>query len=305
MKFYEKFTVSTVLLLSSSTYLNGQEYDVSSQTQICGGYNYNISGDSEDIVDQALWGIYYLFSQQVVEEETKDIVHVTDTMLLAVGQHYSIYHNPEFLEHYRQWVNSNRARGKKVTNLVYLPPAPISERLDLLEHSSDYGESNIGDPVQIYKRKSDNTIISCLVYGDYLTTSQNIREFEKWEITTETSEVLGYKCTKALTRYGGRTYTAWFCPDIPISDGPWKFYGLPGLIMKVEDAEHIFSFEAIGIEKFDDAVIVLDSNLEKCKLKYFNKRAEYNRTNIDAMFLSGGSTYRVFLRPYLYFQMEK
>lgn len=55
--------------------------------------------------------------------------------------------------------------------------------------------------------------------------------------------------SKATCTFRGREYTAWFCVDIPISNGPWKFGGLPGLILKVYDKDHLFVFESIEIEK--------------------------------------------------------
>lgn len=47
--------------------------------------------------------------------------------------------------------------------------------------------------------------------------------------------ILDYKCIKATTRFRGRDYTAWVTKELPINDGPWKFYGLPGLILQIED----------------------------------------------------------------------
>ncbi|MBU3814175.1 MAG: GLPGLI family protein, partial [Candidatus Bacteroides intestinipullorum] len=43
-------------------------------------------------------------------------------------------------------------------------------------------------------------------------------------------------------------WTVWFTPDIPVSEGPWKLHGLPGLILQAEDSEHWFSFACIEIE---------------------------------------------------------
>lgn len=59
--------------------------------------------------------------------------------------------------------------------------------------------------------------------------------------------ILGYKCYKATTDFYGRHYTAWFAPDIPLQVGPYKFCGLPGLIMKVEDSEKYFSWTVFSI----------------------------------------------------------
>lgn len=70
---------------------------------------------------------------------------------------------------------------------------------------------------------------------------------KKWSIENSVDSVFGYKCQKAITEYGGRKYIVWFTRDIPISTGPWKFAGLPGIILKATDTEHNFSFECIGL----------------------------------------------------------
>jgi GLPGLI family protein len=68
-----------------------------------------------------------------------------------------------------------------------------------------------------------------------------------WEITAKTDTILGLACIQALTRYGGRNYQVWFSPEIPISDGPWTFRGLPGLILKVKDEWGWYTFTATRI----------------------------------------------------------
>lgn len=69
-----------------------------------------------------------------------------------------------------------------------------------------------------------------------------------WEIEEDTATIAGYRCQKANCTFRGREYTAWFSMDIPISNGPWKFGGLPGLILKVYDKDLLFVFECIGVE---------------------------------------------------------
>ena len=68
-----------------------------------------------------------------------------------------------------------------------------------------------------------------------------------WTFSDEVCTILGYRCRKAMCRFRGRTWTAWYVSEIPISDGPWKFAGLPGLILKVEDDRGHYSFSCIAV----------------------------------------------------------
>ncbi|HMP29895.1 MAG TPA: GLPGLI family protein [Saprospiraceae bacterium] len=67
-------------------------------------------------------------------------------------------------------------------------------------------------------------------------------EIPKWEITNENDTINGLFVIKAFTSYGGRNYTAWFSPTIPINEGPYVFRNLPGLAVKVHDDENNFTF---------------------------------------------------------------
>ena len=63
-----------------------------------------------------------------------------------------------------------------------------------------------------------------------------------WKISTETAKIGDYKTQKATLNFAGRQWTAWFTQDIPVMDGPYKFWGLPGLIIKIEDSKGDYSF---------------------------------------------------------------
>ena len=71
---------------------------------------------------------------------------------------------------------------------------------------------------------------------------------QNWIIQYETQELLGYTCQKATCHFRGRNYIAWFAPDIPVRQGPWKLGGLPGLILKAHDTDKLYTFEATMIE---------------------------------------------------------
>ena len=63
-----------------------------------------------------------------------------------------------------------------------------------------------------------------------------------WKISNDKQNIGEYEAQKATTEFGGRKWTAWFTESIPFPDGPYKFSGLPGLIVKIEDAEKNFSW---------------------------------------------------------------
>jgi GLPGLI family protein len=67
----------------------------------------------------------------------------------------------------------------------------------------------------------------------------------QWEITSDTGKQNGYLAQKAVANFGGRIWTAWFTKDIAISDGPYKFSGLPGLIVKLEDDKVDYRFDLV------------------------------------------------------------
>lgn len=68
-----------------------------------------------------------------------------------------------------------------------------------------------------------------------------------WKIYPNKQKIGNWETQKATTEFAGRKWTAWFCSDIPIQDGPYKFSGLPGLIIKLEDdsQSHLFNLMAI------------------------------------------------------------
>ncbi len=71
----------------------------------------------------------------------------------------------------------------------------------------------------------------------------------QWKILSETVKIGDYDTQKAETQFGGRTWYAWFTQQIPLQDGPYKFSGLPGLIVKVQDAKGDYSFDLMQTKK--------------------------------------------------------
>jgi len=72
---------------------------------------------------------------------------------------------------------------------------------------------------------------------------------QQWTLQMDTMTVSGYHCQKATCHYHGRNFVAWFTTDVPVRFGPWKFGGLPGLIVKVYDMDHLYTFQCVRVEK--------------------------------------------------------
>lgn len=73
-----------------------------------------------------------------------------------------------------------------------------------------------------------------------------------WKILSDKQKIGEYNTQKATTEFGGRQWTAWFTTDIPFQDGPYKFWGLPGLIVKIEDDAKNYSWVLQGNKKIKD-----------------------------------------------------
>jgi GLPGLI family protein len=68
----------------------------------------------------------------------------------------------------------------------------------------------------------------------------------EWKILPDKQKIGEYNAQKATTKFGGREWIAWFSTDLPFQDGPYKFYGLPGLIVKIEDKTGSHSMTMVG-----------------------------------------------------------
>ena len=74
-------------------------------------------------------------------------------------------------------------------------------------------------------------------------------ETPKWSIENEFKKINNMNCQKATADYKGRKWEAWFSKDFPVNDGPYKFSGLPGLVVMVKDSENNHAFDLIQIKK--------------------------------------------------------
>lgn len=111
-----------------------------------------------------------------------------------------------------------------------------------------------------------------------------------WELTDSVACILGYECRGAVCSFRGRRWTAFYCEDIPVMDGPWKLCGLPGLIMKASDDAGHYKFECVGIRSNADRPITIYKvpYNKTDRRKYYDAKNRYD-INPYAYYEAGGN----------------
>ena len=64
-----------------------------------------------------------------------------------------------------------------------------------------------------------------------------------WNLTNNSTIIGGLFCNSAYVTFRGRNFNVWYAPEIPTQYGPWKFYGLPGLITRIETDDKTILFQ--------------------------------------------------------------
>lgn len=163
---------------------------------------------------------------------------------------YSSYFVSENNAYIRKWQKDN-------PNKSYYPgSAKLKGRMK--DYWSEYQYS------QIYVRDRQLTDWAVMPSADF----NQYRYTEpwpsmQWTLGTEKQTICGYQCQKATCHWRGRDYEAWFTSAIPLKSGPWKFGGLPGLIMKIYDTKHLYTWEAVSVENGSFPILQLEERFFK------------------------------------------
>ncbi len=195
-----------------------------------------------------------------------------EEMLLFIGNKVSLF------------MSYNRAITDTVRAALLLAEQKGLDSQILMDQYAASGRQVSRFRYRIYKNFAENN----LCYHEYVP--QNYLVYEepinvmKWKLIAGEERVIkNYKVKKATTYYGGRNWIAWFTPDIPINDGPYKFSGLPGLIVKIEDSRGHYAFSLISFETLNTPrpiERIIRSNEVKTNREIFLKTVENLRANM-------------------------
>lgn len=123
------------------------------------------------------------------------------------------------------------------------------------------------------------TVSDAIVPTPYETCEE--RKPIKWTLNDDTLTVGGYLCKTATCQLHGRKWAVRYDEDIPTSAGPWKLFGLPGLILEAEADGGIHRFTIADIQRIaspiyyeTNAITVktTEAKLIKMRIKSFGNR---------------------------------
>ncbi|MDR3339366.1 MAG: GLPGLI family protein [Candidatus Symbiothrix sp.] len=207
-----------------------------------------------DTLDYAI--IRCEYSQSVAQDVQQPTRKTKDRMLLQIGNKISKFYN------YTRFISDSIMRNQILSD---------ASMASILAGGRGKRGNICYEIFKGYPEKK-NTYVEA-IFIDYFYYEENI-EAPDWRLLSDTMTVLGYICKKAVCTFCCRDYEAWYAPKIPLREGPWKFTGLPGLILKVSDTKNEIKFEAVAIEsaKWKDPIVFkLEPTLQKTDKKKFKK----------------------------------
>ncbi|MCI1188951.1 GLPGLI family protein [Hymenobacter sp. DH14] len=116
-----------------------------------------------------------------------------------------------------------------------------------------------------------------------------------WTILPTTAAIAGYNCQRATTTYAGRHWEAWFTREVPVPEGPYKFYGLPGLIVKLADTGASYTYELARLRQLPAPVPmkVPEENAKSVsKAEFLAGKATDARAGLEQMLANGNIRFK-------------
>ena len=215
---------------------------------------------------------YYDFQEDSLDQSSVK----SEVMTLLVGRHLSLF---------------------SATNLLY------QDSLSMAHSNEPFNQSHVNNLISQMQGKTTNRYCRYHLYNNYLagsflfTTYLNKKYLKviesnkiNWQIESNKDTVIaGYECLQASAELWNREFIAWFTLEIPLSYGPYKFCGLPGLIVKVYDSEkqHCFTINSVNEIK-GKAIYYKDKNYINITAEEYTKSLKYYFADLYNRVSAGG-----------------
>jgi len=211
--------------------------------------------DKYTVVDSAY--LKCSFKLTYIKDTIKPSEKSTDLQILQIGKTISKYYSQYKVDYCNNAMEEERKGAENIHNIK-------EDGAWSYEVFKNYpqGKETVADVASM--------LIGNFIYEEDLPVSD-------WKLTDEKQTILSYSCRKATVSFRGRDFIAWFAPDIPLPNGPWKLGGLPGLILKLSDTKNNFVFECTGIEHLKNKEPIKFYKLEYAKLNRNDLNKLYER----------------------------
>lgn len=203
------------------------------------------SQDSKDIV------VFYNYSYKI--DSTDNFNNYNDIMALVIRGKESIYKSYNRIKR-DSTVESNLKNGIYEVNFAKMPKVHIFHQV-------------------YYNNQKDSTkILDKIVNKEF---SYEPKTKLNWVLGKEKKKIGDYDCQNAYCYIGKRKFTAWFTSSILLNDGPYRFKGLPGLILEVYDEKKYFHFNFVGLKNFQIPLNFSIKAIEVSEEKFLKLRSDF------------------------------
>lgn len=110
----------------------------------------------------------------------------------------------------------------------------------------------------------------------------------KWTLINETKTISTYKCRKAIGKYRNKNIIAWYTEEIPISEGPYTFKGLPGLVIEAYDDKDYFHFTLVKLKDLNQLIAPIRGEISTNYERFLKKRNDFQNDPAGAYFVATG-----------------
>ena len=228
-----------------------------------------INIDEYKVIDQSRFVVTY--EAMMTKDSVKPTEHKFDRLVLMVGDSISTCYSNTMHRFDSAFTVTVRKGGETYRSVNHF----IDEN----------GDVWVPDVYKYYAKKRMTVVHRMEVPGNFVPIFlyDEPLSLMDWKMSFETKEILGYQCFKAECDFRGRHWTAWFTMQIPVQDGPWKFSGLPGLILQMEESRGHYAFRCIGIETRKKPIVWYNNvDYQSCKRSDVVKQMEDYHTDWNA-----------------------
>lgn len=191
--------------------------------------------------DQALARVHYKFSH--IRDTTNRDEPFQENMILITGKNASVYASYDKMTQADRLAaflkEQTKASGGTLTNIV------MQKGLMKKVTSTDFYS---------YPNEQKSFTIEYMMMNKYIIPEELTAI--KWTIKQDTMSFAGISCRKAISRYKGRNWIAWYAVELPFQSGPWQLNGLPGLIIEAYDEKKDIQFQFNGLENVNESNLV-------------------------------------------------